>query len=587
MLEELHIRDFAIIDELTLTFGEGMTALTGETGAGKSIIVDALAVALGGRAESTMVRTGANRAVVEATFRLSEPLRGALKPILVAEELWEDEHYLTLGREIRAAGRHTARINGTAVGLSLLRRVGEMLVDIHSQAEHISLLRVGTHRRLLDKFAKLDEDLAAYQATYRRLQAVRKQIAELQASAEASAQRADLLEYQIREIEEAAPRAGEDQALEEERQRLAHAESLAEQAHRALILLDEGTPESPAITDLFGEVSAALQSIAHTDTTQAKFAEEAIALEETLAELAHKLRLYAESLEFDPHRLNEVEERLALLDDLKRKYGGSLESVLEYAAHAREELQTITNAEEHMEALTQEAEQLEKELARQALVLSQKRHAAAERLARAIEAELGDLHMQARFRVHFATAPAPDGLPMPNGERVAYDSFGIERVEFLLAPNVGEDFKPLAKVASGGETARLMLAIKRVLTAEDPTPTLIFDEIDQGIGGRLGAVVGKKLRELAQRHQVLVITHLPQLAAFADAHYHVSKEVREGHTRTTVIPLEGENRVRELAQMLGGNSQSALRSAQELLNLARTYKDTQKEARHGRRKNHH
>ncbi len=569
MLEELHIRDFAIIDELTLTFGKGMTALTGETGAGKSIIVDALAVALGGRAEGTMVRTGAKRAVIEATFRLSEPLREAIKPILEEQELWDDENYITLGREIRAAGRHTARINGSAVGLALLRRIGEMLADIHSQAEHISLLRVSTHRRLLDKFAGIEADLAAYQALYRRLQAIRKQIAQLQASAEANARRADLLEYQISEIEEAAPQKGEDRLLEEERQRLVHAETLAEQANRALTLLDEGTPEAPAITDLFGEVSAALQSIAHTDKAQAEFAEEAIALEESLAELARKIRRYAESLEFDPNRLAEVEERLALLDDLKRKYGGSLEKVLEYTIRARAELETITNAAEQMDALSQEAEQLEAELARQAAILSQKRHKAAAKLANAIEAELADLRMQAKFRVRFSTTPDPNGLSMPNGERVAYDAFGTERVEFLLAPNPGEDFKPLAKVASGGETARLMLAIKRVLTAEDPTPTLIFDEIDQGIGGRLGAVVGKKLRELARRHQVLVITHLPQLAAFADAHYRVSKQFMHGHTSTTVTLLKGEDRVRELAQMLGGNTKSALQSARELLESAR------------------
>ncbi len=566
MLEELRIRNFAIIDNLELTFGPGLVVFTGETGAGKSIIVDAVALALGGRAESVFVRTGAERASIEATFRLEPALQKALEPLLAPEDLWDDPQYLTLARELRRNGRHTARINGRAVNLALLKQVGERLIDIHGQAEHLSLFRVREHIRLLDRYAGLEEDLQAYGQVYRQLRQARQALKALQQTEAEAAQRADFLAFQIDEIQSAGLQPDEEVRLLAERERLAHAEALAEQTRQAIFLLDEGSAEVPAITDLFGQVTVALHAIAQTDQEQADLAAEADGLADSLADLARRLRHYAETLEFDPQRLNEVEARLALIDNLKRKYGATIADILAYAARAQEELEAITHAEARIAALQKEIAALEADLASKALALSQKRRAAAERLAKSIEAELQDLSMPAaRFAVDFRRRPDPEGLPLPEGERVAFDERGIDRVEFLLAPNPGEGFKPLAKIASGGESSRLMLALKSVLALADPTPTLIFDEIDQGIGGRLGAVVGRKLHGLARHHQVLVITHLPQLAAYGDEHFHVEKHIHAGRTVTTVRRLDREARVRELAQMLGGTTEAMLQSARALL----------------------
>ncbi len=566
MIEELRIQNFAIIERLELPLRPGLTVFTGETGAGKSIIVDAVSLLLGGRAESVMVRAAASHALLEATFHLNEAVRPALQALLAPEGLWDDPRYLTLGREIRRQGRHIARINGRAVSLNLLRRVGQRLVDIHGQAEHLSLFRVPEHLRLLDRFAHLEEKVAAYRQAYRRLQSVRKQWAALRQQEAEAARRADFLAFQIEEIHNADLQPGEEERLRQERERLAHAETLAEQARQAVFLLDEGNMEAPALTDLFGQVSEALQTIAQIDASQAALVEEAAGLADQLADLARRLRDYAENIEFDPRRLDEIEERLSLINDLKRKYGATIDEILAYARRAQAELDALTHAEEQLAALEKEAAALEADLARQAEHLSTQRQEAATRLAQKIEAELQDLRMAAaRFRVQIRQQPADDGLPMPDGQRLAFHDRGVDQVEFLLAPNPGEGFKPLAKIASGGESARLMLALKRVLVLADPTLTLIFDEIDQGIGGRLGAVVGRKLRALARHHQVLVITHLPQLAAYGDHHFRVAKQVRQGRTVTVVEPLEGEARVQELAQMLGGEDEEMLQSARQLL----------------------
>ena len=566
MLEELRIQNFAIIDTLELTLSPGLVVFTGETGAGKSIIVDAVMLLLGGRAESIVVRTGAERAVLEGIFRLEPPVQETVRALLEPEGLWDAPDTVVLGREIRRNGRNLARINGRTVNLGLLRAVGNLLVDIHGQAEHLSLFRVREHIRLLDRFAGLEDALATYRAAYQRLRQARRRLEALQQNEADAARRADFLAFQIQEIETAGLDPDEETRLTAERERLAHAETLAEHTREAIFLLDEGSADVPAITDLFGQVSHALEAIAQTDREQADLAAAAADVAEALADLTRRLRDYAETLEFDPRRLNAIEERLALIADLKRKYGGSIAEILAYAERAREELDNITHAEEQIAALDAEITTLEADLAARALALSQQRQEAARQLAAAVEVELQDLRMAgARFAVDLRRRPDPHGLPLPDGERVAYDDRGIDKVEFLLAPNPGEGFKPLAKIASGGESSRLMLALKRVLALADPTPTLIFDEIDQGIGGRIGAVVGRKLHDLARHHQVLVITHLPQLAAYGDAHYRVAKKVQNGRTTTTVTPLANEARVRELAQMLGGLTPEMLRSARALL----------------------
>lgn len=566
MLTELRIENFAIIDRLELELQSGLITFTGETGAGKSIIIDAVETLLGGRAEASMVRSGAERAFVEGTFRVSESIKAELNAILEREDLLDDPEYLTVGREIRSNGRSTARVNGRSVSAALLKEIGEFLVDVHGQSEHLSLLRPSQHLGLLDSYSGCADLLADYGKSYTKLQAIRRELNELRLAERDAARRIDMLTYQIEEIEAARLRPGEEEELKEERNRLANAEGLASLVQEALQILDEGETETPALTDLFGQLIRALNGLAKLDPSQADLSDEAEGLFDGLSELSRSLRAYLENIEFNPKRLDQVEERLALIHTLQRKYGDSIEAVLSFAEEARQQLDSITHSAERIEILEAEEEETLKELGRLGSSLSQKRHQIAEELSRAIETELADLNMShTRFEVKFEQREDPEGAPLEDGRRVAFDSSGLEKVEFLIAPNPGEGLKPLAKIASGGETSRLMLALKNVLVNADHVPTLIFDEIDQGIGGRVGAIVGQKLWELSHQHQVLCITHLPQLAAFGSQHFHVMKQIVDGRTTTQVKALQGEKRVLELAQMFGEVSEGTLQSANEML----------------------
>jgi DNA repair protein RecN (Recombination protein N) len=569
MLTELSIDNFAIIDHLELQFTPGLITFTGETGAGKSIIIDAVEVLLGGRAEAVMIRSEAERAHMEAVFQVPQGMQSYLAAILEREELLEEDGIITLGREIRRNGRNVARVNGRNVNTNLLAEIGEYLVDLHGQSEHLSLLRVRQHLQLLDSFAGAEDQLSKYRELYNRLQTVRRSLNELRQAEVDAARRADLLSYQINEIEVAQLKPGEDEELREERNRLANAEGLATLTQEALQILDEGLPESPSITDLLGNVTQAISSLARLDPSQESLAEQAQVLLDNMAELSHSLHLYQENIEFNPTRLDQVEERLSLLHNLNRKYGQTIVEVLEFAAQARQQLEGILHSGERIQELEGEEAELLQRLGVQGQELSKVRHQAAHRLAGAVETELADLYMnEARFKVEFKKRPDPAGITLEDGSKVAFDATGIEQVEFFVAPNPGEGLKPLVKIASGGETSRLMLALKNVLAKADQVPTLIFDEIDQGIGGRVGTVIGLKLWNLARTHQVLCVTHLPQLAAFGDQHFQVLKQVQEGRTHTVVEKVEGETRLLELAQMMGEISEGTRRSAQELLELA-------------------
>jgi DNA repair protein RecN (Recombination protein N) len=577
VLSELSIENFAIIDHLELHFTPGLVTFTGETGAGKSIIIDAVEVLLGGRAEAVMIRSEAERAIIEAVFEIPEAIQPQLMAILEREALLEEKNRVTLGREIRRNGRNVARVNGRNVNTALLTEIGELLVDVHGQSEHLSLLRVRKHLQLLDSYANAEDSLADYRKTYRRLQSVRRSLEELRQAESDAARRTDLLSYQINEIEAARLQPGEEDELKEERNRLANAEGLATLAQEAVQILDEGMPETASITDLLGNVTHAISSLSKLDPSQETLAEQSQVLFENLADLTRSLRLYQESIEFNPKRLDQVEERLGLLHNLKRKYGKTLEEVLQYAAQARQQLDTILHAGEKILQLESEEAELLQTLAEKGQRLSEIRRSASAQLARAVEAELADLHMNgARFEVDFKQRLDPEGVTLQDGSRVAFDASGIEQVEFLVAPNPGEGLKPLVKIASGGETSRLMLALKNVLTRADQIPTLIFDEIDQGIGGRVGTVVGLKLWNLGRMHQVLCVTHLPQLAAFGDQHFQVAKHVQEGRTHTVVEALTREKRLLELAQMMGEVSEGTRRSAQELLQMATAHASADK-----------
>ncbi len=571
MLTELRIENFAIIQHLELKLSSGLLTFTGETGAGKSIILDAIMALVGGKVEPGLIRAGDERALVEGTFTLpeAEAARAAVREILESEELDDDPNSVTLGREIRREGRSVARINGRSVQAGLLRDIGSYLVDIHGQSEHLSLLNVRQHIGLLDRFAESGTLLGAYRETYRKLHGLRRELKELRQSEEEMARRADLLAFQAQEIEASALKPGEEEELRHERDRLANAESLSTLARQSLTLLDEGTPESPSISDLFGQLVQSLGSISRMDSGKNELAEQAAALEDTLGEITSDLQNYLENIEFNPKRLEQAEERLELIHNLKRKYGGSLEAVLDFAVQARQKLENFSHAGEKIAELEKEEAVLLEKLAGQAQALSKHRAQAAEALGKAVERELDDLRMAgSQFKVDLRCQPSPEGLVVEDGQEVAFDETGIDKVEFLIAPNPGEGLKPLVKIASGGETSRLMLALKNVLVSADAIPILIFDEIDQGIGGRVGSIVGEKLWRLGRRHQVLCVTHLPQLAAFGDQHWRVRKQVDGGRTLTLVDALDSAQRLDELAQMLGTLSDTSRKAAQEVLDMA-------------------
>jgi DNA repair protein RecN (Recombination protein N) len=577
LLIELTITNFAIIDKLRLRFTHGFNVLTGETGAGKSIIIDAVNLLLGGRADTTLIRTGADRAQVEGHFRLDDELQAQINPILEREGLEGDTpDTLILGREIRATGRNYCRVNGRTVSLSLLEEISQPLVDIHGQSEHLSLLRVRAHQRFLDRFGGLDAQRETLAQEVRKLQTVRKELAALLRDEQELARRVDQLTYQVKEIDAARLEPGEEEELNSERNRLANAEQLSQLAGEAYAALYEGGDEQLSAADLLGQVVRALNQLSKIDPGQQEQEQLAESLAIQIDELSRTLHDYQESVEFSPARLAQVEERLSLIYSLKRKYGHSIEEILAFGERAQTELENITHSEERIEALGEEEERLRDSIGLMAADLSQARRTAGEQLAAEVEAQLGDLSMEgARFAVDLSWTDDPNGVYV--GEQtLAYDERGIDRIEFLIAANVGEGLKPLVKVASGGETSRLMLALKTVLSTADETSTLIFDEIDQGIGGRVGGVVGRKLWGLTRadglEHQVLCVTHLPQIAGYADTHFHVEKGVSEQRTTTRVRVLNEADRVEELAVMLGTPSDGTRRSAQEILEEATAFR---------------
>lgn len=564
MLTELRIQNFAIIQDLTLAFSDGLVVLTGETGAGKSIILDALNAVLGGRVDVNDIRRGADKAVIEADFRLEALNLAAVRDLLEPEGLWEENNLLTLSREIRAGGRSLARVNGRSVSLALQSELGALLADIHGQSEHLSLLKVRYHLDLLDRFAHQEDTLNAYTLLYRQWLAARAELHELVNLQQYAKDRADMLKYQIQELEAARLKTEEEADLRQERTLLANAETLHSLSRQALSALDEGADALP-VTDLLGEAVHALTELARIDPQMGGMSERAAQALNTLSEIAYELRGYLENIEFNPARLDQIEERLNTLNFLKRKYGGSVESAKAYLQKAQDELGKVENVDEQINEVEQKISQITQELGLLAAKLSLERHSAAQKLENGVETGLQNLQMKdARFRVHFTLEPDPDGLDL-DGQRVAFDATGADRVEFLIETNPGEGFKPLVKIASGGETSRLMLALKHVLAEADQIPTLVFDEIDQGIGGRVGVVVGQMLWQLGREHQVMCVTHLPQLAAYGDQHLRVSKQEVEGRTLTQVLELDKNARKEELAGMIGSLSAGTLQSAQDLL----------------------
>ena len=564
MLRELHIQNFAIITDLTLQFKAGLVVLTGETGAGKSIILDALSAVLGTRVESGVVRAGSNQAFVEALFELDDVTLSSLRPLLEEEGLLEDERFLTLSREIRSEGRSIARVNGRSVNLGIQSEIGAVLVDVHGQSEHLSLLKVKSHRELLDRFAGNSETLQDYQKHYRVWSALENELVELKRLQSNADERADILRYQIGQIEAAKLKPDEEDSLLKERMRLANAETLSRYTQSALQTLDESSPETSAVTDLLGTVSHDLSSLAKIDAQMQNLADQAEAALSSLTDIAYELRRYNEQIEFNPARLDQIELRIDLINSLKKKHGGSIDSVIKFFASAQDELSKIEGVEGQIDELDQKISRVKEIMANSALSLSASRQQAANSMSAQMEEQLSQLEMRkARLKVLIARQEDETGLPINGG--LAFDINGIDKVELMIETNPGEGFKPLAKIASGGETSRLMLALKEVLAEADQIPTLIFDEIDSGIGGRVGWTVGSILWQLGRHHQVMCVTHLPQLAAFGDQHLKVDKQTFQDRTITQVVEVTGEMRVAEITEMLGAPGEQSQQTARELL----------------------
>ncbi|MFA0750074.1 MAG: hypothetical protein SLRJCFUN_000477 [Candidatus Fervidibacter sp.] len=566
MLTELLIKNLAIIDEVQVTLQPGFNVLTGETGAGKSIIIHALSFLVGERGDPDLIRTGADALLVEAVFdlRTAPQVRASIGEL--GFELEDDTLILT--RELNRSGRSRCRVNGRAATVSMLKQIGKALLDIHGQHEHQSLLDATNHLAFLDAFGgdQLIPLKERYANLYRQLMQVERELTELQRSERERMQRLDLLRYQADEIDKANLREGEEEELQQERLRLAHAERIAERVNLAVERLsgDGGALET------LGEAVQLLKDAAEFDPILRQPHDTLNQALDTLQDLAFELERYARHIEFDPQRLEEVEARLDFLRRLKRKYGDSIAAILRYRQQIAQELERLETSEERLEALQKERERLRKALADAAHALSQMRAELARQLERAVQSHLKALMMErAKFKVALERTPDPDGLALPDGS-FAFGREGIDRVEFLIATNPGEPLKPLAKIASGGELARVMLALKACLQRAHEIPVLIFDEVDVGIGGRTAEAVGEKLREVARYAQVLCVTHLPQIAALADWHLRVEKVDDGKRTRVLVTPLEGEERVRELARMLSGKQITAasLQHAQELLQRA-------------------
>lgn len=632
MLLELSIKDFAIIDSLHLRLHRLFNVFTGETGAGKSIIIDAVNALLGGKIGADFVRAGTERASVEGIFTVHplpsikgdwQPFEAtfehgsngaktlleafdqaeeqinqataaqadaesadasvALATLLHQYDIVPEDDQLILARDIFRSGRTVSRINGRAVSQQVLQQVASWLVDIHGQSEHMSLLRPEQHVNFLDRYVELiplRNELGNRVTDWRN---ARKQLLELQQNERDVSRRAEFLRFEIDEIERAELQPGEVEELEEERKVLNNAERLRELCSQVYGALSGGDGSADDFQPALDQLRPALRALNELVRLDKNLKDEEEALGEAiyrLEEVATSISGYLSDIEDNPQRLAEIEERLDLISRLKRKYGATIEEILQRATEDRAELETLVHRDELIEQLQQQDGQLRREIGTLAQQISERRRAGANTLAAAMEEQLNDLNMKrARFSVEILQTPDENGVPASIDEQpehyYACDTSGIDRVQFLIAPNPGEPFKPLTKIASGGETSRLMLALKTILSAADATPTLIFDEIDSGISGKSGQVVGEKLWQLTRSHQVLCVTHLPQIATFADTHYNVNKQIFDERTITVVNELRPEQRVREIAHIMGGDiTEFAMKSAEEMLARSYLWKET-------------
>ncbi|MGW0332038.1 DNA repair protein RecN [Streptomyces sp. NPDC003011] len=569
----MRIRSLGVIDDAVVELSPGFTAVTGETGAGKTMVVTSLGLLLGGRADAALVRIGAKNAVVEGRISVSAGDSAVVRAEEAGAEL--DDGTLLISRTVSAEGRSRAHLGGRSVPVGLLAELADDLVAVHGQTDQQGLLKLSRQRQALDRYAgdAVAVPLAKYTGAYRRLRAVSVELAEITTRARERAQEADMLRYGLDEIAGVEPRAGEDVELAEEAERLGHAEALssaATAAHAALA----GNPEDPEGIDaatLVAGAARALDAVRSHDPALAALADRIGEIGILLGDVSGELAGYADDLDADPLRLAAVEERRAALTALTRKYGEDVASVLAWAERGAARLTELDGDDERIGELTAERDALRVELGGLAQALTDARTEAAERFAAAVTAELASLAMpHARVSFDIRQTEDPEGVEV-DGRAVAYGPAGVDEVELLLAPHPGAPPRPIAKGASGGELSRVMLAVEVVFAGTDPVPTYLFDEVDAGVGGKAAVEIGRRLARLAKTAQVVVVTHLPQVAAFADRQLLVEKTNDGSVTRSGVKVLEGEDRIRELSRMLAGqeDSETARAHAEELLATAR------------------
>ena len=553
MLEHLHIRNVALIKESEISFGDGLNILTGETGAGKSMIIDSLQFALGGRAGKDFLRHGEKQAAVEALFSVqSQALTEKLAENGIVPE---EDGTLLITRTLSEAGKSVCRINGSTVTVGMLKEIAEDMIDIYGQHEHQSLLNPVKHIRLLDRFcgAGFGEAMEEYKNSRQRLKDLEKQLTILIGDESQREQRMDMLLFQKEEIEAAELQEGEEDALLEQKKRLSSMERLIRLTGESVTLLYDGDDRAPSACDQLGDALAKLQEAAEYDAALSPFADALADGYAAVEDCARELKREAEEQEADPEELERIEERLQLFYKLKRKYGGSIEAVLEFYEKAVQELEFLSNSSEKAAELSAKKAAEEKRLSALAETLTARRRATAEQVEEQIETALHDMEMKhARFHIQIE-------------EKADWGADGKDKVEFLISANAGEPLKPLAKIASGGEMSRVMLALKTVLVDADEIGTFIFDEIDTGVSGRTARRVGEKMRFLGGKRQLLCITHLPQIAAMADNHFLIEKESDAGETVTRVTALDEEGAVREVARLMNDVTETTLAAARELL----------------------
>ena len=589
-LRLLSVTDFATIEQLDIELATGFSVLTGETGAGKSIIVDALGLLLGGRADVGMVRSGARRSRVEGIFLLGGDIAQRINVVLKEYDFDVGEEELILAREVNLDGRNTCRVNGRVVPLRLLSALGQHLVDIHGQNQHLSLLRVREHMDILDKYGGLWQLRTEVAEGSRQLTEARRELDRLRNDEAEVAQRVDFLRYQVEEISAANLRTTEYDDLTTERDRVANAERIIALCDHAYGALYDGLDRRESAMDLIGQVSKDLSQLEQLDPSLTHNLEPVDALMHQVDDLARALRSYRDGIEYSPDRLHELEERLDLINRLRRKYGSTIGEILAFGERASQELETLDHMEERVEELKVREMDLRGQVGWIAGQLSEARHHAARSLADAIREEAAGLGFgYIEVLVDIRQSDSEDGVPVGTADgvryatpslggetvrRLAFNETGVDSVEFLISLNPGEPPRPLARIASGGEASRLMLAIKSILSTADQIPILVFDEIDAGIGGRVGSVLGRKLWGLSSDHLVLCVTHLPQIACYADHHARVAKLTSHDRTVTSVEALGGEARVTELSQMLGSDSGATRTNATEMLRQAMRWKET-------------